>query len=184
MASLVSQCADQEWTSNPSSTLQYSGVRSIGRFCGQIHWPPTWVGAAIVGRQRVNHVLARELTGPEAAAYLGLSVRQVRRLLERYRSDGAAGLVHGNHGRAPAHRIAEVATREVLEQDPQRRCPSARTRDQLDAAALPLSGHSGSHRLPGTAWRPAGPCRDRRRRRPDRRPPSGGGRSDERRPRS
>lgn len=55
----------------------------------------------------LNHVLAGELTAEEAGRVLRLSVRQVRRLLERYGADGAAGLVHGNHGRSPAHRTGD-----------------------------------------------------------------------------
>ena len=40
----------------------------------------------------LNHILAGELSALEAAGYLGLSLRSVRRLLARYRSDeGAAG---------------------------------------------------------------------------------------------
>ncbi|MEX1171074.1 MAG: ISNCY family transposase [Chloroflexota bacterium] len=59
----------------------------------------------------LNHVLAGELTAEEAGRVLHLSVRQVRRLLRRYRDDGSAGLVHGNRERAPAHRVP-VAIRE------------------------------------------------------------------------
>jgi len=36
----------------------------------------------------LTHILAGELDRNEAADALGLSVRQVRRLLERYRADG------------------------------------------------------------------------------------------------
>ncbi len=34
----------------------------------------------------------------EAAVGLGLSVRHVRRLLARFRQEGAAGIAHGNRG--------------------------------------------------------------------------------------
>ena len=62
----------------------------------------------------LNHVLAGELTGEEAAAFLRLSVRTVRRLLARYRGpEGPAALVHGNAGRVPANRIDD-ATRARL----------------------------------------------------------------------
>jgi metallophosphoesterase superfamily enzyme len=50
----------------------------------------------------LNHLLTGDLTGEEAGRVLNLSEREVRRLLKRYRVDGAAGLVHGNHDRAPA----------------------------------------------------------------------------------
>ncbi len=55
----------------------------------------------------LNHVLAGDLTVEEAARVLRLSRRQVRRLVERYRDEGAAALIHGNHGRRPVHRIDE-----------------------------------------------------------------------------
>lgn len=64
----------------------------------------------------LNHVLTGELSAAEAAAYLGLSVRQVRRLLARYRSPaGAAGLVHGNGGRVPANRLDDGLRRRLVE---------------------------------------------------------------------
>jgi transposase len=59
------------------------------------------------------HVLAGELTLDEAAAYLRLSVRQVRRLVEGFRDRGAAALVHGNRSRPPANRT-DVATSERI----------------------------------------------------------------------
>ncbi len=40
---------------------------------------------------------------------------RVRRLLRRYRADDAAGLVHGNHGRRPAHRIDDQLRARVVE---------------------------------------------------------------------
>ena len=58
----------------------------------------------------LNHVLTGGLTAEEAALVLRLSIRQVRRLLRRYRAAGSAGLVHGNRDRVPGHRIPEAAT--------------------------------------------------------------------------
>lgn len=63
----------------------------------------------------LNHVLTAGLTVEEAARVLELSVRQVRRLLRRYRADGAAGLLHGNRGRVPGHRIPETVRDRVVE---------------------------------------------------------------------
>ncbi|MFP5341453.1 MAG: helix-turn-helix domain-containing protein [Candidatus Limnocylindria bacterium] len=68
----------------------------------------------------LNHVLAGELTTEEASRVLQLSVRQVRRLVDRYRADGVATLVHGNRGRVPVNRtdpairarLVELATTE------------------------------------------------------------------------
>ncbi|MBI2776572.1 MAG: ISNCY family transposase [Chloroflexi bacterium] len=63
----------------------------------------------------LNHVLTGGLTAEEAARVLHLSIRQVRRLLRRYRADGSAGLVHGNRARSPGHRIAEPVRARVIE---------------------------------------------------------------------
>jgi transposase len=71
------------------------------------------------GRQRrltiLTHLLANELTLGEAAAILGLSTRQVRRLVERFRHDGAAALIHGNRGRCPVNRIDETQRAHLVE---------------------------------------------------------------------
>jgi len=68
----------------------------------------------------LSHVLAGELTLDEAGRVLRLSTRQVRRLAERYRTDGAAAFIHGNRDRAPVNRtdpairarLVELATTE------------------------------------------------------------------------
>jgi transposase len=54
----------------------------------------------------VQQVSVGNLTGAEGARLLGLSLRQVRRLVKRYREGGAAGLAHGNRGRASGRRMA------------------------------------------------------------------------------
>jgi transposase len=63
----------------------------------------------------LNHVLTGGITTAEAARILELSERQVRRLLKRYRADGADGLVHGNHDRAPAHRTPDAVRARLVE---------------------------------------------------------------------
>lgn len=64
----------------------------------------------------LNHILAGETSIAEAAGLLGRSVRSVRRLLARYRGpDGAGALVHGNAGRAPAHRLDPEVRARVVE---------------------------------------------------------------------
>ena len=47
----------------------------------------------------LSKVEADELTLVQAAGLLGVSYRQVRRLRQRYREHGDAGLVHGLRGR-------------------------------------------------------------------------------------
>jgi transposase len=52
-----------------------------------------------------------QLPPRQAAALLGRSARQVRRLLRRYQAEGDAGLLHRSRGR-PSHRRRPEATRE------------------------------------------------------------------------
>lgn len=55
------------------------------------------------------------LTAREASEILGLSERQVRRILAAYREEGAAGLAHGNRGRKPLHTVSDEDRKRVLE---------------------------------------------------------------------
>ena len=63
----------------------------------------------------VRQVAARRLRQREAAERLGLSVRQVQRLVRRYRDDGAAGLVSRRRGRRPNNVIGADVRREVMD---------------------------------------------------------------------
>lgn len=63
----------------------------------------------------LNQVERGELTGEEAAALMGLCLRQVRRLLAAYRREGGAALAHGNRGRRPVHALSEETRKEVLD---------------------------------------------------------------------
>jgi len=51
---------------------------------------------------------AGHVTAGEAAALIGRSERQVRRLLAAYRQGGAVALAPGNRGRSPAQRVPET----------------------------------------------------------------------------
>ncbi len=51
----------------------------------------------------MKEVLERRITVREAAAYLNLSGRQVKRLKKK----GVLALVHGNRGRRPKHAICK-----------------------------------------------------------------------------
>jgi transposase len=55
------------------------------------------------------------LTVREAAEVLGLSARQVRRVRRAVEKHGAKGVVHGNTGRAPQHRVAEAKREQIVE---------------------------------------------------------------------
>ncbi len=61
----------------------------------------------------IQAVHQRQLRQVEAACQLGVSVRQVKRLLHRYREGGAAGLVSRHRGKPPNNAIAH-ATREAI----------------------------------------------------------------------
>ena len=63
----------------------------------------------------LNRMERGGLTGQQAARLMGLSLRQVRRLLAAYRKDGVAALAHGNRGRSPLHRIHEETRDMVVE---------------------------------------------------------------------
>src|SRR5512138_3679426 len=62
----------------------------------------------------VKRVEAGALTRGEAAQILGLSKRQVRRLVGAFVRDGAAGLVHGNAKRAPANKVGAAVREKIL----------------------------------------------------------------------
>jgi transposase len=56
-----------------------------------------------------------ELTLAEGAKLVGLSRRQLQRLRQKVRVNGPKAVVHGNTGRAPAHKTAELVRRRVVE---------------------------------------------------------------------
>lgn len=70
-------------------------------------------------RLKVLHALssqpnaARRLTQAQAAQMLGLSVRQVRRLVRRYQKEGDAGLIHRSRGR-PSNRKFDQSFKEQV----------------------------------------------------------------------
>ena len=59
-------------------------------------------------------VLEHRLTGVEAAASLGLSLRHVRRLLAGVRQEGQRAVVHGNRGRPSGQRLAAATRQQIL----------------------------------------------------------------------
>jgi transposase len=63
----------------------------------------------------LNGLLEGRYDAGAAAALMGLSSRQVRRLAEAYRRAGPRALVHGNRGRPPAHTLAAETRSQVVE---------------------------------------------------------------------
>ena len=82
----------------------------------------------------IGKVEAGQLTGAEGAELLGLSVRQVRRLVKRYRASGAEGLAHGNRGRSSRQRIADE-TRQRIERLVKKDYPDYNTRHLREVLA-------------------------------------------------
>lgn len=65
--------------------------------------------------QVLNSVMEYQLPKAQAAEILGISERQLRRVLAAYRKEGAAALVHGNRGRKPPNAIPDdVASAAVI----------------------------------------------------------------------
>jgi transposase len=62
----------------------------------------------------LNKVSEGELTGQAAADLLGRSLRQLRRLLARYRKKGAAAVIHGNRGRSPVNAFGRGIARRIV----------------------------------------------------------------------
>src|SRR5512137_190078 len=58
---------------------------------------------------------AQRMIAAEAARSLGLSERQVRRLLAAYRQEGAAAVVHGNRGRTPTNALTPDVRQTILD---------------------------------------------------------------------
>lgn len=62
----------------------------------------------------LRQAMEKTLTQVKAATLLGLTARQVRRLLTRLRLEGEAGLVHRGRGKPSNRRIAEARKAKIL----------------------------------------------------------------------
>jgi transposase len=63
----------------------------------------------------IQQVVEKRLRQRDAARQLGLSVRQIKRLVQRYRAEGAAGLASRHRGKRPNNRIADTLRQEILD---------------------------------------------------------------------
>lgn len=68
----------------------------------------------------IQQVFSKQIRQGEAARRLRLSVRQVKRLLLRYRQEGAAGLIARSRTRWPPNARPETMRQAVLELGGQR----------------------------------------------------------------
>jgi transposase len=62
----------------------------------------------------LHQALEKKMTQREAARLVGLSDRQVRRLIQRVRAEGAAGICHRARGKTSNHRIPERVKARAL----------------------------------------------------------------------
>ncbi len=63
----------------------------------------------------LNEVMAGRMTELHADEMLGVTLRPTRRMVARYRREGAAGLAHSNRGRMPVNKISEAIESAILE---------------------------------------------------------------------
>src|SRR3974377_1339257 len=62
----------------------------------------------------VRKVLEKEITQGEASEILGLSLRQIRRIVKRVRVEGDQGVIHRSRGRPSNRRIPDEVRDKVI----------------------------------------------------------------------
>lgn len=62
----------------------------------------------------VKKAIGKEIRQKQAGEILGISQRQVRRLVKRVRETGEAGIIHGNRGKASNHCLEPALKEKVL----------------------------------------------------------------------
>lgn len=62
----------------------------------------------------IQATASKQIVQSHAAVQLCLSVRQIKRLVKRYRQEGAAGLISGHRGKRANNRIADTVREEAL----------------------------------------------------------------------
>ena len=63
----------------------------------------------------LEQVAQHALSLKEAAAIMGVSYRQAKRIYKRWRSEGLAGLSHRNRGRTVDHALGADLTAKILD---------------------------------------------------------------------
>ena len=93
------------------------------RFChrltvqGKCHPMETRVTLSMKEIKRLHvlqQIVEQKMTARQASELLGLSIRQVRRLVAKYRAQGAPGIRHGNRGKRPNNQTEEDVRNQVL----------------------------------------------------------------------
>ena len=62
----------------------------------------------------IHEVMEKKLTQVEAGEKLGLSERQIRRIIKRVKLEGAKGIAHKLRGRESPHKLKESIRKQVL----------------------------------------------------------------------
>jgi transposase len=63
----------------------------------------------------IHEINARRMTAKKGAEVLGISLRQMRRLIKKQREKGDGALAHGNRGKQSPQRIGEEVRRRIVE---------------------------------------------------------------------
>ena len=63
----------------------------------------------------IKKVLVGEYTKKEASSYLGLTIRQIDRLLNKLKEEGEKGFVHKNRGKESKRKISDKIKKEVVD---------------------------------------------------------------------
>ena len=62
----------------------------------------------------IQQVMEKKITQVEAGEKIGLSDRQVRRIVKRVKLEGAKGIAHRLRGRESPHKLKESIRKQVL----------------------------------------------------------------------
>ena len=76
-------------------------------------WTIEMTSKELARKKEVERALDHRITQKEAAERLGISERQFRRILRRYRQEGDGGLVSQKRGK-PSNRKTDERTRELV----------------------------------------------------------------------
>ena len=63
----------------------------------------------------IEKIINGEKKQKYGAKDLGISTRQIRRIVKRYKREGVKGLIHKSRGRLSNNRIDEIKERKILE---------------------------------------------------------------------
>lgn len=95
--------------------------------------------------QIIQESINRHITQEQAAARIGISIRQVKRLVQRYRNEGPSGLVSRRRGKRPNNFSALMALRFVPAETI--RAYMETLRGYLNDHGVPLALYSDRHSI-------------------------------------